>query len=64
MVLLPLAQQQNGATGALRPTDSAHVFRLETDGSSADRERVRFVVNDAGETTGVFIAGREYRRVE
>ena len=64
MVLFPLSQQQNGATGVLRRTGSTHVFRLESDGSSADRERVRFVLNDAGETTGVFIADREYRRVE
>ncbi len=63
MVLFPLSQQQNGATGVLRPTGSAHVFRLESDGSSADADRVRFVVNDAGEVTAVFVAGQESRRV-
>ena len=63
MVLFPLSQQRNGATGVLRPTGAAHVFRLESDGSSADADRVRFVVNDAGEVTAVFVAGQESRRV-
>ena len=64
MVLLPLSQQQNGATGVLRPADSAHVFRLESDGSSAGGEKVRFVVNGSGAATAVFVAGQESRRVE
>ena len=64
LVLLPLSQQQNGATGVLRPADSAHVFRLESDGSSADGEKVRFVVNSSGAATTVFVAGQEFRRVE
>ncbi len=64
LVLLPLSQQQNGAAGVLRPADSAHVFRLESDGSSADGEKVRFVVNGSGAATTVFVAGQESRRVE
>ena len=64
MVLLPLSQQQNGATGVLRPADSAHVFRLVSDGSSVDGEKVRFVVNSSGAVTAVFVAGQESRRVE
>ncbi len=64
MALLPLSQQQNGVTGLLRPTGSAHVFRLVSDGSSADGQRVRFVVNGMGEVTAVFVAGQESRRVE
>ncbi len=63
VVLFPLSQQQNGATDVLRPTGSTHVFRLESSGSSADGDRVRFAVNDAGEATAVFVAGRESRRV-
>ena len=63
MVLFPVSQQQNGATGVLRPTGSTHVFRLESDRSSADGDRVRFVVNDAGLVTAVFVAGRESPRV-
>ena len=63
MILFPLSQQQNGAIGVLRPTGSTHVFRLESDRSSADGERVRFVLNDAGEVTAVLVAGRESRRV-
>ena len=64
MVLLPLSQQQNGAAGVLRPADSAHVFWLESDGSSADGEKVRLVVNGSGAVTAVFVAGQESRRVE
>ena len=64
MVLLPLSQQQNGATGVLRPADSAHVFRLVSDGSSVDGEKARFVVNGSGAVTAVFVAGQESRRVE
>lgn len=63
VVLFPLSQHQHGATGVLRPTGSTHVFRLESDGSRWDAERVRFVVNDAAEATAVFVAGRESRRV-
>lgn len=64
MVLFPLSQPQNGATGVLRPTGSTHVFRLESDGSSVDGDPVRFVVNGAGEVTALFYAGQESRRVE
>ena len=63
MVLFPLSQQQNGVTAVLRRTGSPHVFGLESDGSSVDSDRVRFVVNDTGEATAVLVAGRESRRV-
>ena len=62
-VLFPSSQRQNGGIGVLRPTGSTHVFRLESDGSSIDGDRVRFVVNDAGQVTSVFVAGQESRRV-
>ena len=64
MVSLPLSQQQHGATGVSRPTGFTHVFRLESDGSSVDGEKVRFVVNSSGAVTAVFVAGQESRRVE
>lgn len=62
-VLFPSSQPQRGGIGMLRPTDSTHVFRLESDGSRPDRDRVRFVVNDAGQVTSVFVSGQESRRV-
>lgn len=62
-VLFPLSRQRNGATGVLRPTGSTHVFRVESGGSSADGDRVHFVVKDIGKATAVFVAGRESRRV-
>ncbi len=62
-VLFPASQRHNGGIGVLRPTGSTHVFRLESDGSRTDRDRVRFVVNDTGEVTAVFVAGRESQRV-
>lgn len=63
VVLFPLSQQQSGAAGVLRQTGSTHEFQLEDDGSRADENRVRFVVNDAGRVTSVFFAGQESRRV-
>ena len=63
-VLFPLSQQQSGATGVLRPTGSTHAFRLKSDGSSGDGERVRFVVNESGKVIALFVAGWESRRVE
>ena len=64
VVLFPLSRQQVVATSVLQPTGTTHVFVLESDGSSVDGDRVRFVVNDAGEVTSVFVAGQESRRVE
>lgn len=64
MALFPISQQQIGVAGVLRPTGSTHVFRLQSDGLSADGERVRFVVNDVGQVTAVLVAGRERRRVD
>ena len=63
VVLFPLARQQVVATGVLQPTGTTHVFVLESDGSSVDRDRMRFVVNDAGQATAVFVARDESRRV-
>lgn len=62
-VLFPSSQRQNGGIGVLRPTGSTHVFRLESDGSRTDGDWLRFVVNDSGEVTSVFVAGQESRRV-
>lgn len=64
MVLFPLSQQQDIATGVLRPTGFTHVFRLESDELSVDEDGVRFVVNGTGEVTALFVAGRESHRVE
>lgn len=64
VVLFPLSRQQVVASGVLTPTGATHVFRLETDGSSADGEEVRFVVNNAGEVIAMFVAEQESRRVE
>ena len=63
-VLFPAFQRESGGIGVLRPTGSTHVFRLESDGSRTDGDRVLFVVNDAGQVTSVFFAGQESRRVE
>ena len=62
-VLFPSSQRHNGGIGVLRPTGSTHIFRLESDGSRTDGDRVRFVVNDTGKATAVFVAGRASRRV-
>ena len=62
-MLFPSFQRQSGGIGVLRPTGSTHIFRLESDGSRTDGDRVRFVVNDSGEVTSVFVAGQESRRV-
>ena len=62
-MLFPSFQWHNGGIGVLRPTGSTHIFRLESDGSSTDGDRVRFVVNDTGKATAVFVAGHESRRV-
>ena len=62
-VLFPSFQPESGGIGVLRATGSTHVFRLESHRSRAPGDRVRFVVNDAGRATSVFVAGRESRRV-
>ena len=48
----------------LGPTDSSHLFRVESHGSSVDGANVRFVVNSSSAVTAVFVAGQESRRVE
>lgn len=62
-VLFPSSQRHNGGIGVLRPTGSTHIFRLESDGSGTNGDRVRFVVNDAGQVTAVVVAGKESRRL-
>ena len=64
VVIFPFSHDRDGSMAVLGPTDSSHLFRVESDGSSVDGEKVRFVVNSSGAVTAVFVAGQESRRVE
>ena len=64
VMILPVSHDRDGSMVVLRPTDSSHLFRVESDGSSVDGEKVRLVVNGSGAATAVFVAGQESRRVE
>ncbi len=64
VVILPFSHDRDGSVIVLRSTDSSHLFRLVSDGSSVDGEKVRFVVNSSGAVTAVLVAGQESRRVE
>ncbi len=63
VVLSPLSEDPRGSQGVLKPTDTPHVFRLESDGFGAHGELVRFEVNDAGEVTRIFVGVNYSRRV-
>ena len=63
VILSPLSEDPNGSKGVLRPTDTPHVFRLESDGFGAHGELVRFEVNDAGEVTRIFVGVNYSRRL-
>ena len=63
VILSPLSEDPNGSKGVLKPTDTPHVFRLESDGYGAHGELVRFEVNDAGEVTRIFVGVNYSRRV-
>lgn len=63
VILSPLSEDPSGSQGVLKPTDTPHVFRLESDGYGAHGELVRFEVNDAGEVTRVFVGVNYSRRV-
>ena len=55
VILSPLSEDPTGSKGVLQPTDTPHVFRLESDGFGAHGELVRFEVTDAGEVTRIFV---------
>ena len=63
VILSPLSEDPSGSQGVLKPTDTPHVFRLESDGYGAHGELVRFEVNDAGEVTRIFVGVNYSRRV-
>ena len=63
VILSPLSEDPNGSKGVLKPTDTPHVFRLESDGFGAHGELVRFEVSDAGEVTRIFVGVNYSRRV-
>ena len=63
VMILPFSHDRDGSMAVLGPTDSSHLLRVESDESSVDGEKVRFVVNGSGAVTAVFVAGEEYRRV-
>ncbi|MDE3262147.1 MAG: serine hydrolase [Acidobacteriota bacterium] len=63
VILSPLSEDPSGSQGVLKPTDTPHVFRLESDGFGAHGELVRFEVSDAGEVTRIFVGVNYSRRV-
>ncbi len=63
VILSPLSEDPSGSKGVLKPTDTPHVFRLESDGFGAHGELVRFEVSDAGEVTRIFVGVNYSRRV-
>ncbi|MDE2882732.1 MAG: serine hydrolase [Acidobacteriota bacterium] len=63
VILSPLSEDPSGSQGVLKPTDTPHVFRLESDGFGAHGELVRFEVTDAGEVTRIFVGVNYSRRV-
>ena len=63
VILSPLSEDPSGSQGVLKPTDTPHVFRLESDGYGAHGELVRFEVNDAGAVSRIFVGVNYSRRV-
>ena len=57
VAILPFSHDRDGSMAVLGPTDSSHRFKVESDGSSVDGEKVRFVVHGSGAATAVFVAG-------